>query len=93
MEFPYLVIQIGIVMVQSCCCCMYGCRTSDKIDELERKLQKLTNETAFYLKRIMARNDGYRPPHLDIAPAASAPPLSDPIAYSQPEVYKLDNIY
>lgn len=91
MEFPYLVVQIGILMVQSCACCMYGCRTSDKIDELERKLQKLTNETGFYLKRIMARKDDYRPPQLYVseqAPAASAP-SSDPIVYGN---YDLDKV-
>ena len=74
MEFTFLLVQFGIVLVQSTACAIYGCRTSDKIEELEKKLQKLTIETAFYLKRIMGRKDDYKPPNLMMKEAPSPEP-------------------
>ena len=90
MEFPYLAVQVLIVTVQSCLCCMHGCRTSNKIEELEAKLQKLRAQTTIYFKRIMARNDEYRPPQVivpELGPSPSAP------GALYPKTYDLDIIY
>ena len=90
MEFTFLLVQFGIFLVQSTACAIYGCRTSDKIEELEKKLQKLTDQTAVSLKRIMARKDEYRPPQLivpELGPSPSAP------GASYPKTYDLDIIY
>ena len=72
MDSVTLVFQGGILLVQSVVCILYGCRTNDKFDELETRIN---NNDRRIIKLERVNNTRYMPP------PASAPPYSSPKSY------------
>jgi hypothetical protein len=84
-----LIINSGIVLIQSVICISYACRTNDKIEEINAKIRNLIKQTALRIQRI--ENAAYHPPQLPPQPSAPEHYVEDPYTYSpigQPKSYE-----
>ena len=77
MESVTLVIQGVVIVVQSVLCIFYGCRTNDKLDDIEARLK---NGHMRIIKLERMNDTRYMPP------PASAPPYIPPV--SNPKSYE-----
>lgn len=73
-----LVVQGGVLLVQSVVCILYGCRTNDKLDELEARLK---NNHMRIIKLEKVNDTRYIPPPASAPPYVYTPPLSNPKSY------------